>query len=106
MNHETMLAYLMGQRRGGGSSGGGGGKRGSLMVTKDVVVPASSTATASHIGPSKGEGGYIPGTPITFACKSYNSNSDMSGMVYLNASTSDYTLAQGEYEVCITHEES
>ena len=23
MNHETMLAFLMGQRRGGGSSGGG-----------------------------------------------------------------------------------
>ena len=105
MNHETMLAFLMGQRRGGGSSGGGG-KQGSLMVIKDVVVPASSTVQVSHIGPAIGDGGYIPGTPILYACRSYNSNSDMSGMVYLNASTSDYTLAQGEYEVCITHEKS
>lgn len=57
MNHETMLAYLMGQRRGGGSSGGG-------VSLPTLTNPAGADQILEGYEAVDGSGNKVTGTHV------------------------------------------
>ena len=111
MNHETMLAFLMGQRRGGGSSGGSSVKTGVLALGSDVTLDAASVQQNFDFSVTvdgatiKKACGIIVGTPVSFAVY-IGSNSRHMYLANVNGYMGGRTLAAGEYEVYITYDYS
>ena len=122
MDHETMLAFLMGQRRGGGSSGGSSGSGGftpcdtlidhsgigsnqawSFSLGSDVTIPAGGSlegvpaTNATNLGGSNSNGsyGYIVEMPWVQVRKgSSNKYPFLLGTLW-NSSGTDATLKAG-----------
>lgn len=116
MDHNTMLAFLMGQRRGGGSSGGSSGSGGvgvapqidhngkgsaTFVLGSDVTVPAggsverveTDTNTFNNTGSSYG---YIYGHPEITAHQSQSSKYGRYLVSVWNSSATDFTFKAGE----------
>lgn len=120
MDHNTMLAFLMGQRRGGGSSGGGGGftpcdtlidhsggvgsnQAWSFSLGSDVTIPAggslqnvpATNATNLSSNNSNGSYGYIVEMPwVQVKRGSSNKYPFLLGTLW-NSSGTDATLKAG-----------
>ncbi|MBQ5929003.1 MAG: hypothetical protein IIW96_07535 [Oscillibacter sp.] len=110
MDHNTMLAFLMGQRRGGGSSGGGGGYETVKLPFRGTTVPAMGNLSAGldAYSASKSPTGYtecagfIPGTPIA-GYVAYNSKGRCWTLEARNCSTVNAEIPDGEADFVITN---